>query len=97
MTPDHPYLSVIVPVKNGHNVLPRMLEKRFAFDLELLVVARRIGHGDPVGDAERLSERGVCNDAEQEESGGEAANGELESTDDGCKNARSGCPGTGAP
>ena len=26
MTPDHPYLSVIVPVKNGHNVLPRMLE-----------------------------------------------------------------------
>jgi glycosyltransferase involved in cell wall biosynthesis len=25
MTPDHPYLSVIVPVKNGHNVLPRML------------------------------------------------------------------------
>ena len=26
MTPDHPYLSVIVPVKNGHGVLPRMLE-----------------------------------------------------------------------
>jgi GT2 family glycosyltransferase len=26
MTPDHPYLSVIVPVKNGHNVLPRMLD-----------------------------------------------------------------------
>ena len=26
MTPDHPYLSVIVPVKNGHLVLPRMLE-----------------------------------------------------------------------
>ena len=25
MTPDRPYLSVIVPVKNGHNVLPRML------------------------------------------------------------------------
>jgi glycosyltransferase involved in cell wall biosynthesis len=26
MTPDRPYLSVIVPVKNGHDVLPRMLE-----------------------------------------------------------------------
>ena len=26
MTPDHPYLSVIVPVKNGHGVLPRMLD-----------------------------------------------------------------------
>ena len=26
MTPDHPYLSVIVPVKNGHTVLPRMLD-----------------------------------------------------------------------
>ena len=26
MTPDRPYLSVIVPVKNGHSVLPRMLE-----------------------------------------------------------------------
>ena len=26
MTPDHPYLSVIVPVKNGHSVLPRMLD-----------------------------------------------------------------------
>ena len=26
MTPDRPYLSVIVPVKNGHNVLPRMLD-----------------------------------------------------------------------
>jgi len=26
MTPDHPYLSVIVPVKDGHNVLPRMLD-----------------------------------------------------------------------
>ena len=26
MTPDHPYLSIIVPVKNGHSVLPRMLE-----------------------------------------------------------------------
>jgi glycosyltransferase involved in cell wall biosynthesis len=26
MTPDHPYLSVIVPVKNGRNVLPRMLD-----------------------------------------------------------------------
>jgi hypothetical protein len=26
MNPDHPYLSVVVPVKNGHNVLPRMLE-----------------------------------------------------------------------
>ena len=26
MTPDRPYLSVIVPVKNGHTVLPRMLE-----------------------------------------------------------------------
>jgi glycosyltransferase involved in cell wall biosynthesis len=25
MTPDRPYLSVIVPVKNGHHVLPRML------------------------------------------------------------------------
>jgi len=25
MTPDRPYLSVIVPVKNGHDVLPRML------------------------------------------------------------------------
>jgi glycosyltransferase involved in cell wall biosynthesis len=26
MTPDHPYFSVIVPVKNGHGVLPRMLD-----------------------------------------------------------------------
>jgi hypothetical protein len=26
MTPDHPYLSVIVPVKDGHSVLPRMLD-----------------------------------------------------------------------
>ena len=26
MTPNTPYLSVIVPVKNGHNVLPRMLD-----------------------------------------------------------------------
>jgi GT2 family glycosyltransferase len=26
MTPDHPYLSIVVPVKNGHSVLPRMLE-----------------------------------------------------------------------
>ena len=26
MTPDRPYLSVIVPVKNGHAVLPRMLD-----------------------------------------------------------------------
>ena len=26
MTPDRPYLSVIVPVKNGHSVLPRMLD-----------------------------------------------------------------------
>ena len=26
MTPDRPYLSVVVPVKNGHSVLPRMLE-----------------------------------------------------------------------
>ena len=26
MTPDHPYLSVIVPVKNGRTVLPRMLD-----------------------------------------------------------------------
>ena len=26
MTPDRPFLSVIVPVKNGHNVLPQMLE-----------------------------------------------------------------------
>jgi len=25
MTPDRPYLSVVVPVKNGHDVLPRML------------------------------------------------------------------------
>jgi len=26
MTPDRPYLSVVVPVKNGHTVLPRMLD-----------------------------------------------------------------------
>jgi GT2 family glycosyltransferase len=26
MTPDHPYLSIVVPVKNGQWVLPRMLE-----------------------------------------------------------------------
>ena len=26
MTPDRPYLSVVVPVKNGHDVLPRMLD-----------------------------------------------------------------------
>ena len=28
-------------------VLPRMLEKRFAFDLELFVVARRLGYQPP--------------------------------------------------
>jgi glycosyltransferase involved in cell wall biosynthesis/O-antigen/teichoic acid export membrane protein len=40
-------------------VLPKMLEKRFAFDLELLVVARRMGYRDflelPVEIAERLT------------------------------------------
>ena len=43
MTPDHPYLSVIVPVKNGHNVLPRMLDMLSRSELpretwELIVV-----------------------------------------------------------
>ena len=40
-------------------VLPKMLEKRFAFDLELLVVARRMGYGNfvelPVQIAERFT------------------------------------------
>jgi O-antigen/teichoic acid export membrane protein len=40
-------------------VLPKMLEKRFAFDLELLVVARRMGYRDfvelPVEIAERFT------------------------------------------
>jgi GT2 family glycosyltransferase len=43
MTPDHPYLSVIVPVKNGHGVLPRMLDTLSRSELpretwELIVV-----------------------------------------------------------
>jgi GT2 family glycosyltransferase len=43
MRPDRPYLSVIVPVKNGHNVLPRMLDTLSKSDLpretwELIVV-----------------------------------------------------------
>jgi glycosyltransferase involved in cell wall biosynthesis len=43
MTPDHPYLSVIVPVKNGHDVLPRMLDMLSRSELpretwELIVV-----------------------------------------------------------
>jgi len=43
MNPDHPYLSVIVPVKNGHNVLPRMLDMLSRSELpretwELIVV-----------------------------------------------------------
>ena len=43
MTPDHPYLSVIVPVKNGHTVLPRMLDMLSRSELpretwELIVV-----------------------------------------------------------
>jgi glycosyltransferase involved in cell wall biosynthesis len=43
MTPDRPYLSVIVPVKNGHSVLPRMLENLARSELpreswELIVV-----------------------------------------------------------
>lgn len=43
MTPDRPYLSVIVPVKNGHGVLPRMLLALSASELprelwELIVV-----------------------------------------------------------
>lgn len=43
MTPDRPYLSVIVPVKNGHNVLPRMLDALSRSELpretwELIVV-----------------------------------------------------------
>jgi len=43
MTPDRPYLSVIVPVKNGHHVLPRMLEALSRSELpretwELIVV-----------------------------------------------------------
>ncbi|PYP78204.1 MAG: glycosyl transferase [Gemmatimonadetes bacterium] len=43
MTPDHPFLSVIVPVKDGHNVLPQMLEHLSRSELpretwELIVV-----------------------------------------------------------
>lgn len=43
MRPDRPYLSVIVPVKNGHKVLPRMLDGLSRSDLpretwELIVV-----------------------------------------------------------
>ena len=39
------------------NVLPRMLEKRFAFDLEMLVVARRIGYRKFVEAPVRINER----------------------------------------
>jgi glycosyltransferase involved in cell wall biosynthesis len=39
------------------NALPRMLEKRFAFDLELLVVARRIGYTDFREAPVRINER----------------------------------------
>jgi glycosyltransferase involved in cell wall biosynthesis len=38
-------------------VLPRMLEKRFAFDLELLVVARRLGYGRFVEVPVRIRQR----------------------------------------
>jgi len=43
MTPDRPYLSIIVPVKNGHEVLPRMLDMLSRSELpreswELIVV-----------------------------------------------------------
>ncbi len=38
-------------------VLPRMLEKRFAFDLELLVVARRMGYRNFVELPVRINER----------------------------------------
>lgn len=39
------------------DVLPRMLEKRFAFDLELLVVARRLGYHHFVEVPVRIRER----------------------------------------
>ena len=39
------------------NVLPRMLEKRFAFDLEMLVVARRIGYRRFLEAPVRMNER----------------------------------------
>ncbi len=39
------------------DVLPRMLEKRFAFDLELLVVANRLGHGRFVEVPVRIRQR----------------------------------------
>jgi GT2 family glycosyltransferase len=53
MTLDRPYLSVIVPVKNGHNVLPRMLEALSRSELpretwELIVVDD--GSGDDTAD-----------------------------------------------
>ena len=39
------------------NALPRMLEKRFAFDLELLVVAKRLGYDDFREAPIRINER----------------------------------------
>ncbi len=39
------------------DVLPRMLEKRFAFDLELLVVARHLGYRQFVGVPVRIRQR----------------------------------------
>jgi hypothetical protein len=39
------------------DVLPRMLEKRFAFDLELLVVARHLGYRRFVGVPVRIRQR----------------------------------------
>ena len=62
-----------VPAGRPDRKLQRQLSRAHTGDVDghVVQVRRRIGHGDPVGDAERLSNRHVRDDAEQGESGAE--------------------------
>src|SRR5439155_6887419 len=83
----HPRVSTGGP--DGKLEWERIAARPGDVDRDVVEVRRRIGHGNPIGDAERLSDRDVRDDGEKSESGGDDVHGESESTD---MNARTPVP-----